>query len=104
MHSSKESIESKLKVFCDMFSKYIAEIDKFSDGIREKVVVLSGFTQTMIDDVRAFNKDYSKGFIEKKEADGQVFMRVDNFLTIFHERLMTFDVPLSNSISQEQIS
>lgn len=41
----------------------------------------------MIEDVQAFNKDHSKGLIDKKEVDSQVFTKIENSLTGFHEQL-----------------
>lgn len=37
MISSKDSIESKLKDFSDLFSKEMTELGKFCESIKEKV-------------------------------------------------------------------
>ena len=103
MISSKDSIESKLKDFSDLFSKEMTELGKFCESIKEKVDDLMNATWTLIKDVSAFNKEYVGDLKDKKEADGQVFTKIENTLFGFNERLSKFDFP-STSIYQEKLS
>lgn len=104
MKISKESIESKLKEFNDLFSNKVKKLDKFYEGFKYKVDVLIGATQTMIEDVCASDKDYVRALKEKKDADGQVFSKIENFVTSVQESLLKFDFTSKASISQDQMS
>lgn len=57
-----------------------------------------------IEDFGAFNKEYAKGLQEKNQEDNQVYVKIENLLTSFHEKLSKFDMPSSNSFSQDQIT
>lgn len=73
---------------------------KFDAHVKGSVETLIGAIRTMIEDLRAFNKYYAKVLTEKKEEDCKVFVKIENLLTSFHERLSKFDVRTSNLISQ----
>lgn len=94
MNSSKEPIASKLKEFSDLFSKEVLKLDKFCEGIKDKFDVLLGAACKMIEDIRSFNKGYTKELKLKKEVDGKVF---EDSFTAFHNSLSQVDF-LSNSL------
>ncbi|CAI9282172.1 unnamed protein product [Lactuca saligna] len=104
MNTSKESIESKIKEFNNLFSKEVKKLDMFYKGTKDKVEVLLGATQTIIEDVYSFNKDYAGVLREKKEADSQVFSKIEHSLTRFQESLSKFDFTSKDLIFHDQIS
>lgn len=73
----------KLNELHNMLSQEITKLDKFCEKVKDNVEILIGFTRTVIEDIRTFNKDYSKGLTEKKEVDSQVFTKIKNSLTRF---------------------
>ena len=59
--------------------------------------------RTLIEDIRAFNKEYIGELKLKKEFDGKVFIATENSFTSFHYSLSKFNFLSTTSISQEQI-
>lgn len=73
-------------------------------GIKDNFDVLIKETQTLIEDILAFNKQYVGELKLKKESNDKVFTSIENSLTGFYEILSKFDFPSTNLISQEKIS
>lgn len=42
------------------------KLEKFCEGIQDKVDVFMGVTRTMIEDIQAFNKDYVDGLKRRR--------------------------------------
>lgn len=100
MKTSHESIEEKINDFFYMFNKEVMKIDRFCARIKDNVDVLMGETCTLIDDIRAFNKEYYGELKLEKEVDVKVFASIENSLIGFHESLVMFDLS-TTSISKD---
>lgn len=71
--------------------------------MKNGIDVLLGDTQILVEDIRAFNKEYVGEMNLKKESYGKVFANIESSLTSFHNSLSNFDVPATTSVSQEWI-
>lgn len=87
-----------------MVTKEVKRLDKFCLGIQHNVDVILAASRTLIEDIRAFHKDYEEEMKLKKEYDENTFRGNKNSLTSFHDRLLKFNVQTTTSISEEQIT
>lgn len=61
-------------------------------------MVFIGATTRLVDDIIAFNKDYTGDLKIKNEVYVKVFERIENSLAIFHKTLSKFHFKSTSSL------
>lgn len=85
--SSKESVITKVLGLVDLFSKEVTKLYKFYGPLKDIVGVLFGSTRTLIEYIRAFNKEYVGEMKLKMESDSKAFTNIKNSILSFHVSL-----------------
>lgn len=104
MSEFKASVDLKIKEFSDFFANEVRKLDNFYVLMNKKVDLLMGATTRLVEDITAFNNDYSGDLKSKFEEDGKTFEKVDKSLSDFQETLSKVALSSQSSISQEYIS
>lgn len=71
-------------------TKDVKKLDDNQKLLHKKVDVVANATTRLIEDITAFNNDYSKHLKLKAEKDDKMFEKFEEFLSDFKETLSTF--------------
>lgn len=101
---SKASLWLKTNEPRYFITKEVHRLDNYCVPSNEKIDVVASATTRSIEDLIAFNKDYSNDLKVKTKKGEKMFEKVEVFLINFKETLSKVDLPCQSSISQESIS
>ncbi|CAI9272959.1 unnamed protein product [Lactuca saligna] len=84
---TKYSLEIHVNELQALMDKDIKKLDESYNLLHKKVDVVENATTCLIEDITAFNKDYSTDLKVKIEKDDKVFEKMEEFMSNFKETL-----------------
>lgn len=93
-----------MKEFYDLLNQGVKKIDGQFLGVQNNVDCLLAATCTLVEDVCAFNIDYTKSLVKKKDDDDTLLKGIKSSINTFKEKLQKVALDSSSLLSDEHVT